>query len=72
MNLELTLRIIDAVCTLIQAKSEMDSIDLGVDSDDLGDVIDITLRSIIVAYRRNDRTALEMILDRAESLTELM
>ena len=66
MNLELTLSIIDAVCSLIRVKSGIDS------DDDLNELIDIILGSIVVAYRRNDRTALEMILDRAESLTELM
>ena len=63
MNLDLSLRIIDAVCTLIHVKTEMDSYDLG-------DVIDIILESIVVAYHNNDQTALEEILDRAEKLKE--
>ncbi len=65
MSQELTIRIIDVVCTLIKAKNEMDS-------DDFSDVIDIIIKSIVVAYHKNDSTALEMILDRAESLTEAL
>lgn len=65
MNLDLSLRIIDAVCTLIHVKMEMDSYDLG-------DVIDIILKSIVVAYHNNDQTALERILDHAEKLNNAM
>ena len=66
MNLELSLRVIDVICKIMQARAELDS------DDDMYDIIEIIFSSIITAYHRNDSYALEEILNNAEAIIETM
>ena len=66
MNLELSLRVIDVICEIMQAKAELKS------DDDMYDIIEIIFTSIIAAYRKNDQFALEKLLSNAETIIETM